>query len=366
MRLIINYAGVRAAGTDAQKRTALYGQLKAALMLLPLALASVSASEAVKASVHSDSRISGGDFRGLTEERAKSFLQSDRAATIMGAKWATAGDNPILQQTTSNMVQFFADNVQEMDLGYLALFEEVPGMLGSDQDHFELLGASMGFTWDQRKPGAIIKPRREVTENKVVVPYLTFSDGFSFLDDWFRFSKYYHIAEVSNEFVSTYYNKKAELHYGLITGQGAGIDIAFTVDDATTFNTAVADILRKGEKKFALGANVQVDIVVSPEKVGRVLAFLDAQRGSPMIAFGSQKQPIAYSVRNIIVTTKVAAADTGYYVVLPGRKLKRAEWTPLTVESKREPAASAEDWYGKGQYNAIAGDSDQIRRVKYG
>ena len=68
-------------------------------------------------------------------------------------------------------------------------------------------------------------------------------------------------------------------------------------------------------------------------------------------------------MRNVIVTTKVPANDANYYVVLPGRKNKRADWKPLTVESKREPAASAEDWYGKGQYNAIVGDADQIARV---
>lgn len=366
MKLILNIDGLRAAGNEAQQRTALFNQLKAALLMAPLMLGAMSPLEAAKASTDGRSQFAGPEFKGLSDERVKAFLQSNSATPYLGAKWATPGDNPILQSTTSSIVQFFQENVREMDLGYLALFDEVPGMLGSNQDHFELIGASMGFTWDQSKPGDIIKPRRNVSENKVNVSYLTFTDGFSFLDDWFRFSKWYHIANVSNEFVSTFYNKKAELHYGLITGQGAGINVAFATDATTTFNNAAASILRACEAKgYSLGANAQFDIVVSPEKVGYVLAFLDALRGSPMIAFGTQKQPIAFSVRNVIVSTKVPANDTGYYLVLPGRKLQRAEWTPLTVESKREPAASAEDWFGKGQYNAIAGDSDQIRRVAF-
>jgi hypothetical protein len=84
-----------------------------------------------------------------------------------------------------------------------------------------------------------------------------------------------------------------------------------------------------------------------------------------MLAYGTNKQPIAFSVRNVIVSTKVAAAENNYYVVLPGRKLKRADWKALTIESKREPSVAAEDWYGRGQYNAIAGDSAQIARVLF-
>lgn len=366
MKLILNIDGIRSAGNAAAQRTELFKQLKASLALMPLMLGAMSAAEAAKASGDARSQFAGPKFDGLTEDRVKAYLLSDRAAPVLGAKWATPGDNPALQQAASNVVQFFADNIRDLDLGYLALFDEVPGLLGSNQDHFELIGASMGFTWDQAKPGDIIKPRRQVTESKTNVGYLTFRDGFSFLDEWFDYSKYYHIANVSNEFVSTYYNKKAELHYGLITGQSSAIDIAFATDDSTTFNKAVADILRKCEAKgYSLGSNPQVDIVVSPEQSGRVLALLDAKRGSPIVAYGTQKQPIAFSVRNVIVTTKVAANDTGYYVVLPGRKLKRADWKALTVETQRDAASSSQDWYGTGRYNAIAGDSDQIRRVKY-
>ena len=44
---------------------------------------------------------------------------------------------------------------------------------------------------------------------------------------------------------------------------------------------------------------------------------------------------------------------------------KRADWKALTVETSRDAHASATDWVGAGQYNAIVGDSAQVRRVKF-
>ena len=369
MKINLNYDALNAMGTIEEKRTALFDGLKGALLIQALGLAMMSPAEAAKASLGPQSRI-GGIEEGKSfmpgEERIKSFLTGHRAAPYLGAKWAVPSDNPHLQTTTGHLAGFFADGVSDIDLGYQVLFDDVPGMLGGNQEAFDLIGASMGFTWDQRKPGAKVEPKREINENKVSVLALEFADGFGILDRWLQFSKYYAVADAINEFVAKYYDKKASLHYGLFTGQGAGIDQAFATDAATTFNAAVASIMRACEAKgYALGSNPQVDILVSPEKVGYVLAFLDATRGSPMIAFGTQKQPIAFSVRNVIVSTKVTAADTGYYVVLPGRKNKRADWKALTVETSRDAHASATDWVGAGQYNAIAGDSAQVRRVKF-
>jgi hypothetical protein len=366
MKINLNYDGLRSLNTPAEQRTALFNSLKAALLFPVIALDVLGATAAAKAAAPQQALMSGPEGTTLTADSVKAYLQSSRAERH-GAKWATPGDNPVLQNTANNVVEFFQENIREMDLGYQVLFDEVPGLLGSNQDSFELIGASMAFTWDQLKPGAAIKPRRNITESITTVKYLEFGDGFSILDTWFQFSKYYHIADAVNAAVSSYYDKKANLHYGLITGQSSAVNVAFDTDAATTFNKAVSGILRKCDGKgYALGANAQVDILVNPEKVGYVLAMLEATRGSAMLAYGTSKQPIAFSVRNVIVTTKVAAADTGYYVVLPGRKLKRADWKALTIESKREPSVAAEDWYGRGQYNAIAGDADQIARVLFG
>ena len=67
----------------------------------------------------------------------------------------------------------------------------------------------------------------------------------------------------------------------------------------------------------------------------------------------------------MISTTYVPSNDTGYYLVLPGRKIKRGVWKDPTLESKRDIAVSAQDWVGVEQYNAAIGNSDQVRRVKF-
>lgn len=365
MKLNLHYDGLRSLATDDERRTALFKGINAALLSLPILCAAFGPQQMAKATAHHTAQVSGPAPK-IDVDNVKAFLTSDRAVPILGQKWAVPSDNPALADRASRIVEFFAENVGDIDTGYQVLFDEVPGMLGGTQDSFELVGAYMGFTWDQLAPGAQIKPRRDINESVTPVKYATYGDGFSLLDEWLQYGKYYRVSDAVNEFLSTQADTKAQRHYGLITGLGAGINVAYATDDTTTFNKAVAGILRKSEKKgYALGGNTQVDILVSPENVGRVLAMLDARRGSPMIAFGTQKQPIAFGVRNVIVSTKVADSTNGYYVVLPGRKLKRADWMLLKIESKRDPSVAAEDWYGRAQYNAIVGDQDQVARVLF-
>lgn len=364
MKLNINYDGLRSLGTDHDaQRSALFKALKAAFLYLPIMSAALGPQQMAKATAHHTAVIAGPAPK-VDVDTVKAFLTSDRAVPLLGSKWATPGDNPALVERSSRIVEFFAENVGDIDLGYQVLFDDVPGMLGGSDDNFELVGASMGFTWEQLAPGAQIKPRRNINEHITQVRYATYGDGFSILDEWFQFAKFYRISDAVNEFVSSQAEIKAQRHYGLITGLGSGINVPFQTDDATTFNAAVAKILRATKGKgYALGGNVQVDILVNPERVGRVLAMLDARRGSPMVAFGTQSQPVAFGVRNVIVSTQVPADATGYYVILPGRKLKRADWKLLTIESKREASTAANDWYGRAQYNAIVGDQDQVARV---
>lgn len=366
MRVNLNYDALRGAADDGQKRQQLFASIKAALLLPPMLVDMLGTNRALKFAANDPNLIQGQKAAAPTIDEVKDYLRSERAARFLGGqKWAVPADNPALTSTSGRMVEFFHENIRDMDLGYLALFDEVD-MRRSSEDHFEVIGTSLGISWQQLKPGEAIKPRREISEAKTTVSYLTLGAGLSLLDDWLRFNKFYLVSDAVNEFVSTAANKKVELHYGLLTALGSGINTAFATDDATTFNNAAAKILRACEAKgYAIGSNAQLDIVVNPEKVGRVLAMLDARRGSPMVAYGTQKQPIAFQVRNVISTTKVPSDSTGYYLVLPGRKLKRATWTDLTIESKREASVSAEDWYGREQYNAVIGDSDQVSRVLF-
>ncbi|HPG93674.1 MAG TPA: hypothetical protein PLR28_03860 [Dokdonella sp.] len=366
MRHNLNYAALSGMPLPEQ-RSALFGGIKAALMIAPMLVDMLGPARAAKATAANDARFAGGDLVVPTTAEISAYLTGNKAARFMpnGQKWAVPADNPYLVQQTGTMVSFFHDSMKDVDLGWQVLFDFID-LRGSNQDHFELIGSNLGIVWEQKKPGGAVKPRREVTESKTNVGYLTIRSAFSLLDDWLRYQKYYLITDALAELEGKYWENLATAHYGLLTALGAGIDVAFATDDSTTFNAAAAKILRAADGKgYALGSNAQLDIVVSPEKVGRVLAFLDAKRGSPMIAFGTQKQPISFSVRNVIVTNNVAANDTGYYLVLPGRKLKRGTWQDMTVESAREPSVGAEDWFGKAQYNAIVGDSGQVARVKY-
>lgn len=365
MRLNLNYKALRELPTHDEVRTELFKGINGALKLLPMTLDVLGETRALKASAN-DPQLIRGASAALTLDEAKAFLTSERAAGYFGGqKWTVAADHAGLVNLGARIVSFANDNLRSIDLGYTALYDLVD-MRGTGKSSFDLIGAHMGFTWDQRAPGEQIKPRRNITGEKLSVGFIEAGDGFSLLDNWITYGEFYKVEDALAEFTNSYFAIKAHRHYAPIIAVGSGQNTAFATDDATTFNAAVATMLRKLEGKgYQLGANVQVDILVNPEKVGRVLAMLDARRGSAMIAYGSQKQPIAFGVGNVITSLEVPNDSTGYYVVLPGRKLKRGEWMDLRVETQRDASTSANDWFGRGQYNAAIGDQDQIRRVLF-
>lgn len=299
---------------------------------------------------------SGMKREAPTFERIKSFL---------AAKYATTSDNPVLNDVANQFEQFFHTNMPEMDMGFAALFDLVD-LRRSTHDHFDIIDTNAGISWSQRKPGEETKIRRAITEAKATVNYLEFSDGLGLLDAWLDFQQFWNIDEAIAEFRAKYYDKMASTHYGLLTALGAGVDIPFATDDPTTFNTAAADIIRKTKDKgYGVSTNTELYIVAAPEKVGRIQRMLTAQVGSPIVSAGTVSQPIGFRVKGIIASTQVTAADTGYYLVLPSRKMKRGVWKDLTIESARNITVSATDLVGVGRYNAAVGDSDQVRRVKY-
>lgn len=310
-------------------------------------------------------------------ERLRETVQAVKAGTITMAyveerikahlrtKYSTASDNPILVDLASEFASFFHSNMPEIDTGYLGLFDLVD-MRGSTHDHFDIVDTNAGITYEQIAPGAAIKKRTAISESRTQVPYLTYGAGLGLLDDWLNYQQFWKVDEAVAEFRAKYFDSKAALHYALFTALGAGIDVAFATDDATTFNSAAAAILRNVRSSgYAVGQNAALKIVTSPEQVGRVTRMLEATRGSTMVAFGTMKQPIAYQVDEVIATPYVAANDTGYYLVLPRRKLKRGEWRDLGIEQQRNASARATDWYASGQFNAVVGDSNQVRRVKF-
>lgn len=305
-------------------------------------------------------------IRVIDSAGVKSALpNTDRIKSFLAAKYATASDNPVLSDVATRVESFFHSNMPEIDLGYLSLFTLVD-LRGTNQDSFEIIDTNGGITFKQRAPGEKVEIRREIAESSTPVKYLTFADGIGLLDDWLRFQKFWNVEQVVSEFRAKAWDKKAEIHYGLLTALGAGVDQAFATDDTQTFNAAAAAILRGVRSKgYAAGQNAQFYIVCSPEKVGRILKMLEATQGSPRVAFQANAEPIAYTVAGVISTTFVPANDTGYYLVLPGRKMQRGEWLDLSIEQNRDIYTRATDWVGTQQFNAIIGDTAQVRRVKY-
>lgn len=313
--------------------------------------------------------IFGASFPKVLDEvrlgtRALSGVE-ERIKAALSLKYSTPSSNPILVDLASQFATFFHSNMPEIDMGWMSLFDLID-LRGTSHDHFDVDDTNAGVTYEQVKPGAAIKKRTAITEARTSVKYLTFGAGLGILDDWINYQKFWSIDEAVAEFRAKWYDKKAEMHYSLLTALSNAIDVAFNTDDATTFNAGAAALLRAVRSSgYATGQNASFKIVTSGEQVGRVTRMLDATRGSGLVAFGTMKQPIAYTVDEVIATTYVAANDTGYYLVLPGRKLKRGEWRDLGVEQARNAAERATDWYGSGQFNAVVGDTAQVRRIKF-
>lgn len=307
--------------------------------------------------------LAGVESAGFEGRRRAPGVEQVKA--FLGRKYGTAGDTPELVDPANQFAEFFHTNMPEMDMGYALLFDMVD-LRSSVHDHFDIIDTNMGVSWTQRKPGEPTKIRRAISEALTTVSLLEFSAGLGILDRWLDRQMYWNIDEAIAEFRAQHYQTKASMHYALITALGAGIDIAFDTDDVTTANAAAASIIRATRTKgYAVGNNPTFYALTGIEQVGRLEKMLTAQRGSAIVDQGTVNQPLAHRIAGIIGSTEIPANDTGWYLVLPGRKLKRGEFKDLTVEQGRNMYVSATDLVGVAQYNAGLGDSDQVRRVKF-
>ena len=306
--------------------------------------------------------------RQLFDQEGKQIgrsISADATKAFLVQKYATPGDNPALAATTQRVVQYFHTGLNELDLGWTNLFRFVD-MRAANQPSFKIIGASTGLTFKQRAPGEKVEINRNFGETSAEVEFITYAGGLGVLDDWLRFQQYWTVQQVVEEFRGKFYDKQAEIHYGLFTAIGSGINVAFDTDATKTFNKAVAGMMRAlNGKGYGISSGAQVDIIVNPEQLGYVLKMLEATRGSQMVAYNAASQPLAFSVRNIIATTAVPANATAYYVVLADRKIQRATWLDLQIETTRDIYKRAQDWVGTSQFNAAIGDTDQVRRVAF-
>lgn len=298
----------------------------------------------------------GGNIHVPSAERVKSYLAT---------KWAVPGDNPNLADTAGRVVEFFHTNMPDMDLGYQQAFDLVD-LRSSNQDSFDILDANNGITFQQVKPGAEVKIRRGVTDSKASIGVCTFADGVGILDDWLRFQKWWSVSDTVAEFNAQAWDKLASWHYNLLTALSSSVDVAFDTDDTKTLNKGAAKILRNvAGKGYGASSNAGFVIYCAPEDVGRITKMLTATAGSLIVAYQAHVQPITVRVSAVVATTHLPANVGGYYLVLPGRKLKRGVWKDLTIETQRNIYVRAQDYVGTFQANAAIGDTDQVVRIKF-
>jgi hypothetical protein len=360
---IPNLSRLRSLPEDQQK-AALRGMVAFGLKLPHMAIDMLGA-KAPLVFRNGESRMKaahGGAVAMPTDAEIKAYLTGDGAAKFFGAKWAVPGDNPQLTDVANAFNQFFHE-LPALDLGYQSLYDFVD-MRGSSETTFEVINSALGITWSRIDGGGNLKPNREISEGSVAVPYLTYGAALGIQDDWFRYNKFYLVEDAVREFQAKYFAVHSNVHYGLLTALGAGVNTAFATNDQQTLNNAAATIARAMEPKGYASASMQFDIVTSPEQVGRILLMLEARQGSAFVAM-QNRQPIAWTVRNVIASTRITAGDTGYYLVLPGLRMKRGQWLDPTLESDRVASAAATDWYARSQFNAVIADSAQVRRVLF-
>lgn len=338
-----------------QKCAAVYKQANFA-MKLPLMLAAAFTPNLLSAAMIDKSAAP----KAPSFEQFKSFAHRE----FFGgeAKYATEAANPILTTATGLMEEWYHE-LPYFDFGYLASFTRI-NLIGSNQDSFKMNTTSVGVTWTQRNPGDRTLVRREFAEGEATVGMLEFTAAIGILDVWLQFNQFYRVEEVINEFIVAAHVKRSSLHYALITATTN--EEAFATDDATTYNNACSTMIQACKSKgYGFGANPVIDLYVDTKRAGRVLAMLEATRGSLSVGYGTQDQPIVLSPRNIVITPTLSTSGTGYYLVLPGGKLKTADWLAMQIESKRDITVSATDWHGKEQYNCASGDANQIIRAKF-
>jgi hypothetical protein len=266
-----------------------------------------------------------------------------------------AGPDATLQGATP-VAQVYTSSVKTPDRGYEVLFDEYD-MRASANDSFELLDVTGGVTFYQLKPGEEVKlsaiPKGAVT----TVKYLQFAGGLNILDVWLRFNQYYKIDELFEDTILSWWDKKADLFYGLLTALAAGVNQAYDTSDIKTINNACAQILIDCKAAgLKVPENPDFAITCNPTLKERILTALKMTFETQ----GVNKQ-VVFNVPTIITTSKVA--NTSYYVSLPGFKNKRGEWEDLNArDAQRDEQHLGAVHVWSGMYNGIIGQAAQHRR----
>jgi len=275
--------------------------------------------------------------------------------TLMAAKGAT-GPSDAPNSMDRNLVTagvFYPGMVDPLlDFGFEELFDFID-MRNSMQTSFDILDISNAITFAEVKSGERMK-KYGISDTKSTVSKMIVAAAIGILDDWINYNQYWNLNQAAMEAKSKYYDKMATDHYALIAA-GAQAQ-AFDTDDITTINNACADILVDcAAKGFTLTGNETFELRANITLKQRIEKAFALTFNSP----NADKNQLVHTL-NRKYSTKLATTE--YYVVLPGRKIKRGVWSDLSAETDRDILIRGTDVAYCGEYNAAVGEVEQIRK----
>lgn len=239
-----------------------------------------------------------------------------------------------------------------LDFGFEELFDFVD-MRQALQTNFDILDVSNLITFAEVKSGERMK-KYGIQDGKASVEKMIVAAALGILDDWINYQQYWNLNQAAVEAKSKYYDKMATDHYALISASAQAT--AFLTDDITTINTACAGILTDcAAKGYTLTGNEVFELRANVTLKQRIEKAFALTFNSP----NADKNQLVHTL-NRKYSTKLATTE--YYVVLPGRKLKRGIWSDLSAETDRDILMRGTDLAYCGEYNAGVGEVKQIRK----
>ncbi len=277
---------------------------------------------------------------------------------ILTAKGATGpSDSPNLMNRNTPVTAgvFFTSQVDPLlDFGFEDLYDFVD-MRQSLQTQFDILDVTNLITFAEVKTGERML-KYGIQDNKTTVAKMIVAAAIGILDDWINYAMYWNLNQAAVEAKSKYYDKQATDHYALITA--AAVNQAFATDDVTTINNACASILTGvANKGFVITGNETFELRANINMKARIEKAFALSFNSP----NTDKNQLVYTL-NRKYSTKLLTTE--YYVVLPGRKLKRGIWSDLSAETDRDILMRGTDVAYCGEYNAGVGEVQQIRKCQ--
>lgn len=293
--------------------------------------------------------IAIAETMGVDQELVEKVLV---AANMKGLVSAGDAPNGMNRNPVTAGVFYTAEGDPMLDFGYEELFD-YQDMKDAMQTNFDILDVQNLITFEEVKSGQRMK-KYGVTDGKASVEKMTVAAAMGILDDWINYYQYWSLNQAAVEAQSKYRQKMSADHYALLAA--AAIAQAFATDDITTINNACASILTACQNKgFTLTGNESFELRANINLKQRIEKAFALTFNSP----NSDKNQLVHTIKRKY-STQIAA--DGYFVVLPGRKLKRGVWADLSAETDRDILMRGTDVAYSGEYNAGVGEAQQIRK----